>query len=184
MTHRAALFASVCAVAGVLAGPAVAQVSTFTAGGGGSVALAPVAERPASRPYFAPVYVNVHQDASPGVADLLAPPASSDRAEPMRYGAAPALEDLRIAVNVGPTSVAFSPWTPIVGNGDLEQLEAARVDFLERYGLLGGVRTHRNVAAGVIADTRAQTDPEPRGVIRVRPAKPAAEPDKFVDAQR
>jgi hypothetical protein len=73
-------------------------------------------------------------------------------------------------MNIGPTSIAFDPWTPVEGYGDLETIEAARIDFLERYGLLGGVRTHANSAANVMGEI-AEPLPEAHGVIRVRPER-------------
>jgi hypothetical protein len=154
----------------VCATPALAQVSTFTAGGGGPVLLAKTAVRPASRAFVGPTYVNVHQDRAPGVAEALAPVSASRLSKPMAYGASPLLADLYVPMNIGPTSIAFDPWTTVEGYGDLETIEAARVDFLERYGLLGGVRTHGNSAAEVMGEI-AEPVGEPRGVIRVRPER-------------
>ena len=146
---------------------ASAQVSTFTNGGGGSVALAPKSERPASRAYLGRTHVNAHQDVAPGLADGLAPASSSRRSRPMEYGAAPMLHDLMIPTNIGPTVVYIDPWTPIEGRGNLATLEAARLDFLERYGLIGSVRTHANHAAALIehlpnVEDRENARPEPR----------------------
>ncbi len=162
--------------------PALAQVSTFTAGGGGPVVLAQTAVQPASRAFVGPTYVNVHQDRAPGVAEALAPSQASRRSKPMAYGAPTALYDLYVPMNIGPTNNAYDPWTPVEGYGALETIEATRIDFLERYGLLGGVRRHTNSAAEVIGEADGTPPPEPRGVIRVRPA--SDERQELVNAAR
>jgi hypothetical protein len=144
---------------------ASAQVSTFTNAGGGPVLIAPKSERPASRAYLGRTHVNAHQDIAPGVADALAPASSSRRSRPMEYGASPTLADLTIPTNIGPTVVYIDPWTMIDGRGNLKTLEAARVDFLERYGLVGSVRTHSNDAALILERLPATEGPE-----RARPA--------------
>src|SRR5690606_10282404 len=106
---------------------------------------------------------------APGVADSLAPPAASVRSKPLAYGASPDLAGLLVRTSVGPTVVAFDPWRPIDGRGHRRDLEAARADFLERYGFVGGVRTHTNAAAEALRE-RDAAPAEPRGVLRVRPA--------------
>lgn len=163
-------FAPMLIACAACAAPTLAQVSTFTAGGGGPVVLAPTAVRPASRVFVGPTYVNVHQDRAPGVAEALAPSNASRLSRPVAYGASPLLADLYVPMNIGPTSIAFDPWTPVEGYGDLETIEAARIDFLERYGLLGRVRTHANSAANVMGEI-AEPLPEAHGVIRVRPER-------------
>ncbi len=144
---------------------ASAQVSTFTnGGGGGPVLIAPKSERPASRVYLGRTHVNAHQDVAPGLAAGLAPATSSRRSRPMEYGASPTLEDLMIPTNIGPTVVYIDPWRRIEGRGNLETLEAARNDFLERHGLIGSVRTHANHAAALIEhlpDTEVRDDARP-----------------------
>lgn len=142
---------------------APAQVSTFTRDGGGVVTLAPTYERPASRLYVGRTHVNAHDDAHPGLARALAPDDRSPAARPLDYGASPTLANVAVAVNVGPTAIAFSPWRQVRGGGQLKHVEAARVDFLERYGFLGGVREHRNLAAPLLEALRTPpTPPAPR----------------------
>lgn len=152
---------------GGISASASAQVSTFTNAGGGPVLMAPKDERPASRVYLGRAHVNAHQDVAPGLADGLAPVTSSRRSRPLEYGASPTLKDLMIPTSIGPTAVYIDAWTPIEGRGHREALEAARLDFLHRYGLIGSVRTHANHAAALIEhlpdiEEREDARPEPR----------------------
>ncbi len=165
------------------AAPALSQVSTFTAGGGGPVVLAQKAVRPASRAFVGPTYVNAHQDRAPGVAEALAPSIASRLSKPMAYGAPTALYDLYVPMNIGPTNIAYDPWTQVEGFGPLETIESTRVDFLERYGFLGSVRRHTNSAAEALREVEEAPAPEPRGVIRVRPAS-SDDTQELVNAER
>ena len=63
----------------------------------------------------------------------------------------------------------MDPWTPVEGRGHLLGFEAGRIAWLESVGLTSGVRTHVNESA----DALNNAQPQPRGVIRVRPASPA-----------
>lgn len=159
-TALCAAFVASCS----LAAPALAQVSTFTRDGWiGAPALASTREAPVARLYQGSTHINAHPDASPGVARALERPNFTDRGSPADFGAPASLEGIALTTNIGPTLVRVDPWTPILGGGHRRTLEADRAAWLERAGFVGGVRTHVNQVA------TTGDEPEPRGVIRVRP---------------
>lgn len=156
-----------------LAAPALAQVSTFTRDGWASApALASTREAPVARLYQGRTHINAHPDTHPGVARALERPNFSDRGAPADFGAPATLEGIGFTTGIGPTLVRVDPWTPIHGGGHRRTLEAERAAWLERAGFVGGVRTHVNQIP------RVEGEPEPRGVIRVRPRADDEQPDE------